>query len=215
MTVKVKICGLNTPDAIAQAIAGGADYVGFVFYEPSPRSLTPDQARPLAALVPGGVMKVALTVDADDGLLAAIVAAIKPDYIQCHGSETPQRIAAIRARFAVPVIKAIKLRERSDLVQAGAYDGVADMLLFDARAPDEAADALPGGNGMAFDWGLLAGRGATGPFMLSGGLDADNLATAVDVTGAAIVDVSSGVEMRPGVKDGGKIRRFLSVAKAL
>lgn len=215
MTVAVKICGLSTPDSIAQAVAGGADYVGFVFYQPSPRNLTPDQARPLAALVPEGVKKVALTVDADDTLLAAIVAAVAPDYIQCHGRETPERIAAIRARFAIPVIKAIKLRDRADLAQADAYDGVADMLLFDAMAPDEAAGALPGGNGMPFDWTLLAGRQLTVPWMLSGGLDPDNVATAVQVTAAAIVDVSSGVESMPGIKDGQKIRRFLSVAKAL
>lgn len=215
MTVAVKICGLSTPDAIAQAVAGGADFVGFVFYPPSPRNLTPDQAQPLASLVPEGVKKVALTVDADDGLLAAIVEAIDPDYIQCHGRETPERIAAIRKRFGVPVIKAIKLRESGDLAQAQPYEGIADMILFDAKAPDDATDALPGGNGVPFDWRLLAGRRSAVPWMLSGGLDPDNVAAAIAVTGAAIIDVSSGVESRPGIKDGGKIRRFLSVAKAL
>lgn len=215
MTVEAKICGLSTPEAIAQAVAGGAAYVGFVFYAPSPRNVTPEQARALAALVPAGVKTVALTVDADDALLDAIVAAIAPDYIQCHGRETPERIAAIRARHAIPVIKAIKLRDEADLDQADVYEGTADMLLFDALAPDDAAGALPGGNGVPFDWSLLAGRRQAGPWMLSGGLDPDNLAAAVAVTGATIVDVSSGVESEPGIKDHGKIRRFLRAAKAL
>ena len=215
MTPRIKICGLSTPEMVDAALAAGADCLGFVFYEPSPRHISYEMAATLNACVAGRAQKVALTVDADDGLLAAIVAAVAPDYIQCHGRETPERIADIRARFGVPVIKAIKLREEGDLAQAGSYEGCADLLLFDARAPDEAAGALPGGNGVPFDWSLLAGFAPAVPWMLSGGLDPDNLATAVAVTGAAIVDVSSGVENRPGVKDGRKIRRFLSVAKAL
>lgn len=215
MNVKVKICGLSTPESVAEAVADGADFVGFVFYPPSPRNVTPEEAQALAGAVPAGVARVALTVDADDALIDAIVAAIRPDYIQAHGSETPERIAAIRERAGVPVIKAIKLREAGDLDQAAPYEGIADMLLFDARAPEGATGALPGGNGVAFDWSLLADyRPGTG-FMLSGGLDPENVAKAVAVTGAAIVDVSSGVETAPGVKDLGKIRRFLSVAKAL
>lgn len=215
MTVRVKICGLSTAETLAAAVDGGADFVGFVFYGPSPRNLTPQAASLLAAAVPATVGKVALVVDADDDLLDRIVAAVSPAYIQAHGSETPERIAAIRSRLGIPVIKAVKLRESADLALADAYEGVADMILFDARAAGDAVDALPGGNGMAFDWSLLAGRRSQAPFMLSGGLDADNVASAIRMTGAACVDVSSGVESRPGVKDGGKIRRFLSVAKAL
>lgn len=215
MNVKVKICGLSTPETLAAAVEAGADFVGFVFYGPSPRNLSPEDARDLAAKVPAGVKKVALVVDASDEDLAAIVRAITPDFVQAHGSETPERIAEIRQRFGTPVIKAIKIREPGDLEAVSAYEEAADLILFDAKAPDDSVDALPGGNGVAFDWTLLSPDATREPFMLSGGLDPDNLARAVATTGAALVDVSSGVESAPGIKNIDEIRRFLSTAKAL
>lgn len=215
MTVKTKICGLSTPETIDAAVDAGADFVGFVFYGPSPRNLTAQDAQALAARVPADVKKVALIVDAEDALLDTIFEAIKPDYFQAHGSETPERIAEIRARYGIPVIKAIKVREPDDLSGVSDYEDVADILLFDAKAPDDRADALPGGNGLAFDWTLLGRDVTRDPFMLSGGLDADNLARAVATTGTTLVDVSSGVESSPGIKDIAEIRRFLAAAKAL
>ncbi len=215
MNVKVKICGLSTPETLTAAVDAGADFVGFVFYGPSPRSLAPDDARALSAQVPAHVKTVALVVDASDEELAAIIDAISPDYIQAHGSETPERISEIRQRFGTPVIKAIKIREPDDLATVSAYEETADLILFDAKAPDDRADALPGGNGVAFDWTLLTRKATREPFMLSGGLDPDNLARAVETTGAVLVDVSSGVESAPGIKDINEIRRFLSTAKTL
>ena len=215
MNVKVKICGLSTPETLTAAVDAGADFVGFVFYGPSPRSLAPDDARALAAQVPAHVKTVALVVDASDEELAAIIDAISPDYIQAHGSETPERISEIRQRFGTPVIKAIKIRGPDDLATVSAYEETADLILFDAKAPDDRADALPGGNGVAFDWTLLTPNATREPFMLSGGLDPDNLARAVETTGAVLVDVSSGVESAPGIKDINEIRRFLSTAKTL
>ena len=215
MSIKAKICGLSTPETLNAAIEAGADYVGFVFYGPSPRNLTPSAAQALAAIVPAGVRKVALVVDADDVLLDTIFDSVKPDCFQAHGSESPERIAEIRRRYGIPVIKAIKVREPEDLAPVPDYEDVADMILFDAKAPDDRVDALPGGNGVAFDWTLLRSDITREPFMLSGGLDADNLARAVATTGATLVDVSSAVESAPGVKDIAEIRRFLAAAKAL
>ena len=215
MNVKVKICGLTTPGTLTAAVDAGADFVGFVFYGPSPRNLAPRDARALAAQVPDGVRTVTLVVDASDEELAAIIEAVSPDFIQAHGSETPGRISEIRRRFGVPVIKAIKIREPDDLAAVPAYEETAQLILFDARAPDDRADVLPGGNGVTFDWTLLTPDATREPFMLSGGLDPDNLARAVETTGAALVDVSSGVESAPGIKDINEIRRFLSTAKAL
>ena len=215
MSVKAKICGLSTPETLNAAIEAGVDYVGFVFYDPSPRNVSLRDGQALASTVPAGVSKVALVVDADDTLLDAIFDAVRPDYFQAHGSETPERIAEIRDRYGVRVMKAIKVRESDDLTTVTEYEDVADIILFDAKAPDDRADALPGGNGVAFDWTLLRSDITRDPFMLSGGLDADNLARAVATTGATLVDVSSAVESAPGIKDIAEIRRFLAAAKAL
>ena len=211
MPVEVKICGLSTPETMAAALAHGADYVGLNFFPPSPRYVTPDAAAALAAMARGRTRIVALVVDADDALLKTINDAVKPDYIQVHGSETPERVAAIKALTGRPVIKAIKVGGPEDVARASAYAGVADVLLFDTKAPANLKDALPGGNGIAFDWTLLDGKH---DFMLSGGLAIGNVAEAIRVTGAPIADVSSGVESAPGVKDVALIRKFIEAAKA-
>lgn len=211
-TTQVKICGLTTEDALEAALAGGADYVGLVFFRPSPRNLSPEAARPLAAKARGRARIVALMVDPDDALLDAVVAAVDPDLLQLHGVESPERVAEVRRRWAKPVMKAVKVETAQDAEAALAYRGVADLILFDARAPK--GSPLPGGNGAPFDWRALAGVKDKVAYMLSGGLTPDNVAEAVRVTGALIVDVSSGVEMRPGEKDPELIRRFLRAAKA-
>ncbi len=209
MTVAAKICGLSEPDTLRAAVAGGARYVGFVFYPPSPRAVAPALAGELARLVPTGVRSVGLFVDPDDAFLEHVLGQVPLDMIQLHGSENPRRIAEIKARHRMPVMKAIKIGGPDDLAFAAACAEVADRLLFDAKPPNR-SDALPGGNGVAFDWTLLAGRRWDKPWMLSGGLTPENVAEAVRVTGAAEVDVSSGVEDRPGHKDAGLIRAFLS-----
>jgi phosphoribosylanthranilate isomerase len=209
---KVKICGLKTEAALEAALAGGADYVGLVFFPPSPRNISPEAAAPLAAKARGRARVVALMVDPDDALLDAVVAAVDPDLLQLHGEETPERVAEVRRRWAKPVMKAVKVETAEDAEAALAYRGVADLILFDARAPKDAT--RPGGNGAAFDWSALAGVKDKVAYMLSGGLTPDNVAEAIRVTGAAIVDVSSGVEARPGEKDPELIRRFLRAAKA-
>lgn len=214
MAVLAKICGLTTPQAMAAALEGGAAYVGLVFYPPSPRAIAPAEAARLAAPVPGHVAKVGLFVDADDATIDSTLNQVKLDLLQLHGSETPQRVAEIKRRFKLPVMKAVKIAERADVEAAAAFVDAADRLLFDAQEP-KSADALPGGNGLAFDWSLLAGRQWPLPWMLSGGLTADNLPQAVAATEAACVDVSSGVEERRGVKSPQKIARFLAVAKSL
>lgn len=214
MSIDVKICGVRTPDAIEAAVAGGARYVGFVFYPPSPRSLSPQLAGQLGRAVPTGVRAVGLLVDPDDALLEQVVGQVPLDLLQLHGHETPERVAEIRADFQIPVMKALPIAGPEDLRQVRDYEAVADRLLFDAKPPDNVA-ALPGGNGLAFDWTLLAGRDWQRPWMLSGGLTLDNLAEAVAIAGARAVDVSSGVEDRPGAKSPEKIRAFLSRAKAL
>ncbi len=211
MALTVKICGLKTPEALDVALESGADLVGFVFFPPSPRHLGLEAARALGARVQGRAGKVALTVDADDATLAGIVAALKPDMLQLHGRETPERVAAVRKRFGLPVMKALPIAERSDLSPIGLYAEVADRLLFDARAPQDAT--RPGGLGKPFDWMLLKGIDPGIPFMLSGGLDAGNVAEALAVTQAPGVDVSSGVERAPGVKDADKIRAFIGAAR--
>jgi phosphoribosylanthranilate isomerase len=214
MTTRVKICGLKTPDAVAAALTGGADFIGLVFYPPSPRSLTPAEAVPLAALAHGRVQVVALLVDADDTFIAEVISATRPDMLQLHGSESVARVAEIRRRFGVPVMKAIKVETADDAIAALAYAAVADRILFDAKAPKGLSGALPGGNGLSFDWRALDSVKGRLEFMLSGGLTADNVATAVRLTGAWAVDVSSGVELRPGDKDLGAISAFLAAAKA-
>ncbi len=215
MPVEVKICGVNSPAALGAAVAGGADYLGFNFYPPSPRYVTPEVAREITAAAPESVTKVGVVVDLDDGALAAILEHAPLDMLQLHGSESPERVAEIRARFALPVMKAVKIAGADDVAAAEAFCGAADRLLFDAKPPKDMAGALPGGNALALDWRLLAGTAWPVPWMLSGGLDADNLAEAVRVSGARALDVSSGVEDAPGTKNPDKIRAFLSAAKAL
>lgn len=212
MTIRVKICGLTEPSAIAAAVAAGAAYLGFVFFPKSPRNLTIAQARALALEVPVGVAKVALVVDADDATIGAILDQVPIDMLQLHGHESPDRVAQVRARFGLPVMKAVGIAEAADLDRLPAYEAVADQILVDARPPKGAA--LPGGNGLAFDWRLIAGRTWDKPWMLAGGLTPDNVAAAVRLTGARQVDVSSGVESAPGVKDGALIRAFVAAASA-
>lgn len=209
MTVQVKICGINHGEALAAAVTGGARYVGLVFYPRSPRSVAPPLAAELARLVPTGMRVVGLFVDPDDDRLADVVGQVPLDLIQLHGDEPPARVAAIRAAFNIPVMKAIKVAGPEDLAAVNAYAAVADHLLFDAKPP-ALASALPGGNGIPFDWSILAGRAWSRPWMLSGGLSADNVAEAVAISGAAAVDVSSGVEDRPGHKDPARISNFLA-----
>ena len=212
MSLLVKICGLRTPEALDVALESGADMVGFVFFAPSPRNLGLDAARVLGAQVKGRAGKVALSVDADDATLAAVVEALKPDMLQLHGVETPERVTALRARFGLPVMKAIPIAERKDLARVERYQKVADRLIFDARAPRDAT--RPGGLGTPFDWTLLKGVNPGIPYMLSGGLDAGNVAEALRITRAPGVDVSSGVERAPGEKDPDKIRAFIRAARA-
>jgi phosphoribosylanthranilate isomerase len=210
-TAKVKICGLKTAAALEAALAGGADYVGLVFFPPSPRFLTPAEAAPLAAQARGRARIVALMVDPDDTLIDAVVGAVDPDLLQLHGEESPERVAEVRRRWAKPVMKAVKVETAADAEAALRYRGIADLILFDARPPR--GSPLPGGNGLPFDWRALAEVKDKVPYMLSGGLTPDNVAEAIRVTGAAMVDVSSGVELRPGEKDPELIRRFLRAAK--
>jgi phosphoribosylanthranilate isomerase len=211
MALTVKICGLKTPEALEVALESGADMVGFVFFPPSPRHVGPEAARVLETGVKGRASKVALTVDATDELLADIVTALKPDLLQLHGSETPERVAVVRSRFGLPVMKALPVASRADLSPIRLYAHVADRLIFDARAPKEAT--RPGGLGTPFDWTLLKDVDIAVPFMLSGGLDAENVTEALRVTRAPGVDVSSGVERAPGVKDPDKIRAFVRAAR--
>lgn len=215
MPIAVKICGLNTPDAVAAAVSAGADYVGFVFYPPSPRAVTPEVAAELAHGIPAGIVKVGLFVDADDALLGATLTACPLDMVQLHGRETPERVLAVAGRFAIRTMKAMRIADADDVARAEPYEAAADMLLFDAKPPANRAGALPGGNGLSFDWRLIAGRRRERPWMLSGGLDAGNVAEAVAVTGAPAVDVSSGVEVRPGVKDPRAIAAFVAAAKGI
>lgn len=212
MTTRVKICGLKTPDHIDAAAQAGAGYVGFVFFPKSPRNVTPQNAAALAAHVPVGVAKVALVVNADNTILDALIDTVPLDMLQLHGSESPERVAEVRARYGLPVMKAVGVAEAADLALVDTYAAVADQLLIDAKPP-KGAD-LPGGNGLAFDWTLLAGRKYwTKPWMLAGGLTSDNVAEAVAKTGAKQVDVSSGVETTAGVKDVELIRVFISAAQ--
>jgi phosphoribosylanthranilate isomerase len=211
--IRVKICGLRTGADVAAAASAGASYVGFVFYPKSPRNVSFQEAAALAVDVPMGVAKVALVVNANDAFLDDLTAAVPLDMLQLHGSETPTRVAEVKARYGLPVMKAVGIADASDLAQIDAYAAVADQLLIDAKPPKNAD--LPGGNGLAFDWTLLAGRKYwTVPWMLAGGLTADNVAEAVRRTGATQVDVSSGVEGLVGVKDAGLISAFLAAAQA-
>tara|TARA_E500000305_G_scaffold10762_2_gene7340 strand:+ start:108 stop:749 length:642 start_codon:yes stop_codon:yes gene_type:complete len=207
----VKICGLKTPEAIEAAATSGASHIGLNFFPPSPRAVTPEAAKELAAHVPDGVKIVALVVDADDALLDAIWTNLHPDIFQLHGKESPDRVRELKARYGVSVMKVIRVAEAADARTAEAYDGVADFILFDAKPPKE-LDKLPGGNGLSFDWtALQAYRGGT-PWMLAGGLNAGNVAEAIRMTGAKAVDTASGAEDAQGVKNPNKIRAFVSAA---
>lgn len=215
MAVDVKICGLKTPAAVSAAIDAGAFMIGFVFFAKSSRCLTPALAGALAQLAPKHVTKVGLVVDADDATIAGILDDAKLDMLQLHGSETPARVAEVRARFGLPVMKAVSISEAEDIELARTFEPVADRLLFDAKPPKSMPNALPGGNALAFDWSLIAGQTFSRPWMLAGGLNAGNLLEAVKVTKARAVDVSSGVEDRPGEKNVNKIKEFLEIAKGL
>jgi phosphoribosylanthranilate isomerase len=212
MPLSIKICGLRTPEALDVALESGADLVGFVFFAPSPRHVALGEARDLGGRVKGRAGKVALSVNATDEALRDIVEALKPDMLQLHGTETSERVVAVRSRFGLPVMKALPIAERSDLSPIRLYANVCDRLIFDARAPHDAT--RPGGLGKPFDWTLLQGVNPGVPYMLSGGLDARNVAEALAVTSAPGVDVSSGVERAPGEKDADKIRTFIRAARA-
>jgi phosphoribosylanthranilate isomerase len=208
MPLDVKICGLKEGEHVAASVDGGATHAGFIFFQKSPRNVTIDQARGLFDAVRGRVLGVAVTVDADDEFLDRLVAGMRPSMLQLHGGETPARVAEVRARHGLPVMKALSVREAGDIRAALPYVGVADRLLFDAKPPKGAE--LPGGNGLSFDWSLLDGLDAGMNYMLSGGINAGNVADAVRNTGASGLDVSSGVEIAPGIKDAGLIREFLA-----
>jgi phosphoribosylanthranilate isomerase len=215
MPVKVKICGIKTPEALQAALAARADFVGLNFYPPSPRSLAPDMAAELAELARDHTAIVALIVDAQDAVIDEIVRKVDPDFLQLHGSETSERAAEIVQRWGRPVIKAIKVETAEDAAGALAFADVAALILFDAKAPKDLAGALPGGNGLSFDWHLLDGVKDRVPFLLSGGLTSENVGDAIATTGATIVDVSSGVETAPGIKSPDLIRRFIDAARGV
>jgi phosphoribosylanthranilate isomerase len=215
MNIKAKICGLNHPAAVAAAVAGGASHVGFVFYPPSPRSIDPLKAASLAAGVPAGIVKVGLFVDASDEDIDRTLSEAPLDMLQLHGDETPRRVKDVRRKFGKPVMKALRVASAADIAAADEYLPAVDWLLFDAKPPPEMKNALPGGNAISFDWSLIAGRGWSKPWMLSGGLNLGNLADAVRITGAKAVDVSSGVEDSPGRKNPEKIAAFLKLAASL
>ncbi len=213
MALEVKICGVNTPETAAAVSKAGARLAGLVFYPKSPRAVTPAQAAQVAAALAPGIARVGLFVDPDDAAIEAVLKSVPLDLLQLHGEETPERVAAIKARFALPVMKVLKIARAADLEQVKAFAGVADRFLFDARPPKDRSDALPGGNAVAFDWRVLAGKRFPKPWMLAGGLKPENLRQAVEISGATAVDTSSGVESSPGVKDPEKIRAFLAVAR--
>lgn len=212
--MKVKICGLTTAASVEHAADAGAAYLGFNFYPPSPRALELDAARKLALASPAGIAKVAVLVDAGDAFLDRLVAEVPIDMLQLHGRETPERVTEIRARTGLPVIKVVGVRDAGDVARIADFEQVADQLLIDAKPPREAPDALPGGNALSFDWNLIAGRRWALPWILAGGLTASNVAEAIRATGAQQVDVSSGIESAPGVKDLDKITAFIHAASA-
>jgi len=212
--VQVKICGIKSVEAMAAAVEAGADFVGLVFYPPSPRAVAPPDAAALIAGTPPGPTKVGLFVDPDDALLERTLATARLDLLQLQGGETPERVAAIRKHFGKPVMKALRIATAADFGPAADFAAVADGLQPVGVPPKDKANALPGGNAARFDWTLLRGRSFARPWMLSGGLNPDNVAEAIRVSGAGCVDVSSGVEIRPGAKDPAKIRAFVAAAKA-
>lgn len=209
MAVDVKICGLKTPETVNAAVDAGAFMIGFNFFARSPRFLTPALAGDLGKLVPQQVAKVGLVVDANDDEIAAILAEAPLNLLQLHGHETPARVAEVRARFGLPVMKVVSVADAGDILAARSYESVADRLLFDTKPPASMKDALPGGNAISFDWTLLRGQAFALPWMLAGGLNIGNVAEAVRLTGARAVDTSSGVEDRPGEKNISKIKEFI------
>lgn len=213
MSIRVKICGINTAAAADAVLAARADFAGLVFHPKSPRFVTPDAAAPLAQRMRGRLKLVALSADADDETLAAIVAAVHPDFLQLHGCESPERVAAVRAAFCIPVIKAVAVSQNGDIDKAAGLIETADMVLFDAKAPETAG--RPGGLGIPFDWPLLKGRRFCKPWLLAGGLTPENVGRAVALSGAPGVDVSSGVETSPGVKDTSLIAAFVAAARTV
>lgn len=210
--VQVKVCGLTDPHSVADAVRSGARYLGFNFFPPSPRFLTYAQARDLVLKVPEGVAKVGLVVNAPDDALDALVSAVPLDMLQLHGSERPERVAEVKARYGLPVIKAVGVADADDLAVLESYFSVADQILVDAKPPKDAV--LPGGNGLVFDWRLIAGRRWVCPWLLAGGLSPENVAEAIVLTGARQVDVASGVESAPGVKDPARMAAFMQAAGA-
>ena len=215
MPVQAKICGLKDPAALAAAVSGGARYVGFMFFPQSPRDIKPAEAAALAAKLPGHVTPVGVMVDPTDEHIDAVLRAVKLPVLQLHGSETPERVAAIGRRGGLSVMKVIRVGSEDDVASAARYEAAADMLLFDTRPVDVSKDALPGGMGRSFDWSLVSGFSSSLPWMLAGGLHAGNVAEAVAISGAKIVDVSSGVETAPGKKSPEKIAAFLNVVRGL
>jgi phosphoribosylanthranilate isomerase len=211
--IRVKICGLKTPEDVAAVARAGAAYAGFNFFPKSPRYVTPETARTLALEAPDGLCKVALVVDADDATLDGIVGEVPLDMLQLHGHETPARVAEVKARYGLPVMKVIGVAEEADLAQLLDYQLVADQILVDAKAPKGAV--LPGGNGLTFDWRLLVGRKWLKPWMLAGGLTPENVGQAIQRTGARQVDVASGVESVPGMKNAAKIAAFVEAAQGV
>lgn len=212
MTLDIKICGLKTDEALAAALAGGASHVGFIFFAKSPRNIAPAEAGRLRKAAAGRAKAVAVTVDADDTTLDAIVAGMAPDMLQLHGSETPERVAAVKARYHLPVMKAFSVREKADLAAIEPYRGIADRFLFDAKPPKGAE--LPGGNGVPFDWRVLATLDPEVDYMLSGGLNAENIGEALHLVTPAGIDISSGVESAPGIKDVALIEAFFRAVRA-
>jgi phosphoribosylanthranilate isomerase len=213
--VAAKICGLKNAETVDAAVTHGADFIGFNFFRKSPRYVEPEAAGALGRAVPARVLKTGLLVDDDDDRIAAILAAAPLDLLQLHGNETPERVAAIKAKFGLPVMKVIKVRSAADVARAADFATVADRLLFDAQPPAEMKNALPGGNAVSFDWTLLQGFRSPLPWMLSGGLVPGNVAAAIAASGAPAVDVASGVEDRPGEKSVSKIKDFLEAAHRL
>jgi len=212
---QAKICGINSRDAVRESIDGGADFVGLVFYPRSPRAVTAIEAAQLVHGIPDHVGKVGLFVDLGDDMMTAILSQVSLDLLQLHGAETPARVQEIRQLTNIPVMKAIRVATERDITEANSYVDVADRILFDAKAPPDMKGALPGGNAVTFDWNLLAGRKWPCPWMLSGGLHAGNVASAIATSGTPSVDVSSGVESSPGIKDSARIREFLTIVKGL
>jgi len=210
--IRVKICGLTRLEDVIAAAEAGAAYAGFVFFAPSPRAVSVAQAKALAIEAPVGLAKVALVVDASDALLDEITGTVPLDMLQLHGTETPERVAGIKRRYGLPVMKAVGIAGPGDVEKLDQYVGVADQILVDAKPPKDAV--LPGGNGLVFDWRLIAARRWPMPWMLAGGLTPETVATAIAVTGVQQVDVSSGVETAPGVKDAGLIRAFVAAARS-